>query len=1448
MRLQKLAVFAVAAVLLLIPAAALAGGSAEGKVVIGGTFALKGGEVLEGDLLVIGGAGDLDPGSSVEGDVVLVGGFLTADGVVQGDLVAVGGIVNLGSTALVEGDLIGVGAVVDRADGSRVLGQVDDRPWDGGLQIGPRGGVMMPPFVMSWPMPGMGWGFGWEPVTMAAWGLFRAMLMAGLAVVVAVIWPERASRTAGALVDQPVAAGGIGLLTFATALAVIVVLFLTICLSPFGLIAALLLGVAWAFGWVSLGLALGWRMTQTFRLDWSPTAQAAVGTLLVSIASPLFGLIPCVGLAVPAVLGLIGLGAVTQTRFGVATSSGNARWRPRTADPAAELTLLRVRAERFVARARRLAIIRAFPPMSFVHLHVHSEYSMLDGLSHVRDLVARAKELGMPGLAITDHGVMHGVVDFYREARQEGLRPIIGMEAYLAPRRMADRDPQLDGRAHHLVLLAENDAGYRNLIRLASAAQLDGFYYRPRIDHELLAAHSEGLIATSGCLSGEIPRALLEGRTQDARRWIDWHLEVFGRDRFFFEVQHHDIPELPEVNRQIVEESRRVGGRLVATNDVHYVRPEDWELQDVLLCIQTGSVRADPARMRMTDPSYYLRTPQEMAGLFGEIPESLSNTLEIAERCQVDLDFQGYRLPHFEVATGESPQAYLARLADTGLRRRFGPRADDPALRERLSYELDVIHRMGFDTYFLIVWDLCRFAREQQIWYNARGSAAGSIAAYCLEITLVDPLEHGLIFERFLNPGRISMPDIDLDFQDDQRHRVLEYAADKYGRDRVAQIITFGTLGARAAIRDVGRVMDIPLPEVDRVAKLVPNIPGKPSTLAEAIDTVAVLRDAYEEAPYLKEMIDTACRLEGVVRNAGTHAAGVIISDRPLLDYVPLHRPTKAADDSAPVTVVTQFGMDVLDSLGLLKVDILGLSTLTVMARACALIEARHGVRLDIHTIPLDDPETYALLGRGEVMGVFQVEGSGMRRYLMEMKPSRLANITAMVALFRPGPMEFIPDYIRRMHGEEQVRYRHERLAPILEETYGITVYQEQIMYTAMELAGYTAADADILRKAVAKKKAEALHQERDKFVRGAASREIPETDAHAIFDDWEAFARYGFNKGHAADYAVLCVETAYLKTHYPLEYMTALLSVFKGDTDRVALYIADCRRMGIAVLAPDLNTSGIDFEIESEAGRDVIRYGLSAVKNVGEGAVRAILEARTDGPFADLGDLARRADLRQVGRRAVECLVKVGALDRFGARTSLLEMVDRVLAVSVSHFRAAEVGQLSMFGGSTGVEEKIEVAPKVESDAVSRQKLQWEKELLGVYLAEHPLTRHWEDLRQVVSHSAAELAEVDHGQEVVVAGEVTAVRPHQTRTGKPMGFVTLEDLQGSIELVVFSRLWAEVAGWIAPRKIVVVKGRIRLRAGRPESAGRPADHRVLSDPAPSEHSRTIAGPVAIRA
>jgi len=1037
----------------------------------------------------------------------------------------------------------------------------------------------------------------------------------------------------------------------------------------------------------------------------------------------------------------------------------------------------------------------------------------------------------MDSIAITDHGTMFGVVDFYNAAIKEGVKPIIGLEAYLAPRGMGSRDPQLDKKATHLLLLAESQLGYENLLKIASTAQLEGYYYHPRVDHEFLAAHNQGLICTSGCMSAEVPRLIRQDNVEAARKQLDWYYEVFGKDNFFLELQEHELPELERINQTLLQLGPRYQARYVATNDVHYINPEDWRYQDIMLAIQTGSVLSDPNRMRMSSPTYYLRSPEEMARIFSAVPESISNTLLIADRCNVDLSFKGYHLPEFSVPGGQSAQQYLRSLCDAGMQRRYGDRALDEVYRKRLDYELGVIHDMGFDTYFLIVWDLCRYAREQGIWYNARGSAAGSIVAYTLDITLVDPIEHGLIFERFLNPGRISMPDIDLDFRDDRRAEMMEYTARRYGDDKVAQIITFGTLGARAAIRDVGRVLDIPLSEVDRVAKMVPNIPGKPLTIEKALEEVTEFKQAYNSTPFLKELIDTAKQVEGVVRNAGTHAAGVIITDKPIVDYIPLHRPTGQAAES-PVKTVTQFEMSVLDSLGLLKVDFLGLATLTIMARACDLIRQRHGVELNLDNIPTDDPATYELLGRGETAGVFQVEGTGMRRYLMQMKPKELANVIAMVALFRPGPMEFIPHYIQRMHGEEAVDYRHPLLEPIFKETYGYPVYQEQLMFAAMNLAGYTASEADDLRKAIAKKIPEKLQKHQQKFVDGAVNNHIDAVTARAIFDDWLEFARYGFNKSHAVDYGVIAVQTGYLKVHYPVEYMTALLSVSKNDTAKVAVYVADSRRMNIPVEAPDVNASAWDFSIEDcDDGPSVIRFGLGAVKNVGYAPVEAILKARAEGYFKDLNDFARRVDLRQVGKRALESLVKVGALDGFGSRTAVLESLDRILAVSGSHFRAVESGQMSLFGAHTGVEEEITLPP-VSLDISQREVLNWERELIGLYVSSHPLSPVMQDLQDVVTHFSGQLAEVQENEKVRVLGILTKVRHHQSKAGKPMAFATMEDLQGSVELVIFPRTWSKVASLVQIDRIVLVDGRVDNQGAEPK---------ILVDQVSTEFSQVIS-------
>jgi len=1055
--------------------------------------------------------------------------------------------------------------------------------------------------------------------------------------------------------------------------------------------------------------------------------------------------------------------------------------------------------------------------MSFVHLHVHSEYSLLDGFSNIKKLVTRAKELGMQSLALTDHGTMFGVIDFYNTAKEAGIKPIIGLEAYLAQRGMASRDPQFDKKSTHLLLLAENQIGYQNLLTIASAAQLKGFYYYPRVDHEFLEAHSQGLICTSGCMSAEVPRLIQDGNLEEARKRLDWYFDKFGNERFFLELQRHNIQELDQINKHLIELGRRYDAQFIATNDVHYIDQDDSKLQDILLAIQTGCLLSDPNRMRMTDNTYYLRTPKEMNLLFADVPKAIQNTLLISERCNVDLGFHGYHLPDFEVPEGFTAATYLRSLCEEGIQRRYGTQAEYPDTRQRLEYELSVIHEMGFDTYFLIVWDLCRFARSRGIWYNARGSAAGSIVAYTLDITLVDPIEHGLIFERFLNPGRISMPDVDLDFRDDCRAEMLEYTARKYGDDKVAQIITFGTLGARAAIRDVGRVMDVPLNEVDKIAKLIPNIPGKPVSIEEALLDIKEFKQYYEDTPYLRDLIDTANRMEGVVRSAGTHAAGVIIADKPVGEYVPLHRPTGSSAGDSPIKTVTQFEMNVLESLGLLKVDFLGLSTLTIMARSCDLIYKRHDVKLNLGNIPTKDPATYDLLGRGETAGVFQVEGSGMRRWLMQMKPNELKHVIAMVALFRPGPMDSIPGYIRRMHGEEKVEYRHPWLEDIFHETYGYPVYQEQLMFAAMKLAGYSASEADDLRKAISKKLRDSLEKHRAKFIEGAVKKSIEPETAAAIFDDWQEFARYGFNKSHAVDYGVIAVQTAYLKAHYPVEYMTALLSVSKNDAGKVALYSADCRRMGIPVEPPDVNVSDWDFVIEDcSDGSSVIRFGLGAVKNVGQGAVEAILLARKQGPFTGLNDFSKRVDLRQVGRRALECLTKVGALDSFGQRTSILDSLDRIMAISASHFRAIETGQMSLFGSCTGIAEEIEL-PRSRTEITHKEMLNWERELLGLYVSDHPLSNVINDLADIVTHYSGQLADAESEERVRLAGLVIRIRHHQTKSGQSMAFVALEDLQGEIELVIFPRTWAKVMGVIHIDDIVLVNGKVDNKGSEPK-------------------------------
>lgn len=1042
--------------------------------------------------------------------------------------------------------------------------------------------------------------------------------------------------------------------------------------------------------------------------------------------------------------------------------------------------------------------------MKFVHLHVHSHYSLLDGLGKIDELLDRTKELGMDALALTDHGVLYGAVEFYQKAKKRGIKPLIGCELYLTDGAMADRGPGTRENRYHLLAIAENNTGYRNLIQLVTRAHLEGFYYKPRIDKPTLAAFSEGLIGFSSCLSGEIPRAILAGNLERAKTLVREYQAIFGEQNFFLELQHHpNIPEQNRVNAILKTLSRELGVPLVATNDVHYVRAEDAEAQDILMCVQTGMRMDDEDRLTIKGDNFSLKDPTELAEAFADVPEALTNTANIAERCAWTLKLGTSILPHYEVPDGHTLESYVTELATQGLARRYGERADDPAVRDRLAYELSVIAKTGFASYFLIVQDFVNWAKERGIVVGpGRGSAAGSIVSYLLGITDIDPLAYNLLFERFLNPDRISMPDIDLDFADHRRDEVIQYVAERYGRDHVAQIITFGTMAARAAVRDTGRALGLSYSFCDQIAKLIPF----QLKLAQALEVVPELKELYENDEDAKRLLDAARKLEGVARHASTHACGVVITQQTLTEYVPLQRMSQ--DDQ---TIVTQYEMHAIEDLGLLKMDFLGLKNLTLIEHVLNAIEPR--AHLTIEDIPLDDPTTYRLLQEARTTGVFQLESQGMKRYLKDLKPTELEDIIAMVSLFRPGPMEFIPEFIDRKHGRKQISYWHPKLELILKNTYGIAIYQEQIMEIAKALAGYTPGEADTLRKAIGKKIKELLLSERTRFVEGCVANAIDRKLAERIFDYFEPFARYGFNRSHGACYALIGYWTAYLKTHYPAEFMAALMTSEEGDVERAAFLVAEARDMGIEVLAPDLNESGVHFTVVPNAGEPAVRFGLTAIKNVGENVVAEIIAERdARGAFRDLTDFIERIAHRDLNRKSLESLIKTGAMDCLGERKQLLENLETIQAFAKIQQRETANGQTSLFAELPDVP-FAKVRLKAAEPATKKERLTWERELLGMYVTEHPLTDYAPRLANMAT-PIRELGNARVGQSVRIGGIVASIQKILTKTGSPMLFVNLQDLTSQIEVLVFPSVLEKTANVWREENIIVAKGRLSNKEG----------------------------------
>ena len=1056
-------------------------------------------------------------------------------------------------------------------------------------------------------------------------------------------------------------------------------------------------------------------------------------------------------------------------------------------------------------------ILQAGYIIVFTHLHTHTEYSMLDGISRIPDLVGRTRELGMDAMSITDHGSLYGVVDFYSECKDAGIKPIIGCELYVAHGSRRDRTPN-ERTANHLVLIARDNTGYRNLLQLVTRSHLEGFHYRPRIDKELLHEHRQGLICLSGCPSAEVPILLADGNYDAAKEQVGWYRELFGENYFLELQQHAHIEQLPRINEGLIRLNRETGIPLLVTNDAHYVRQSDYQYQDVYICIQTGTNVQDDKRLRMEDSSYYIKSPAEMAALFPEFPQAVDITGEIAQQCNVSLGFGRMHLPRYPTPNNEDADAYLERLCWEGFNKRYG--YNNEAARARMEYELEVVRQTSFANYFLVVWDIISFVRRQQILFGVRGSAAASVVLYCLGITDVDPMAYNLVFERFLNFERKEMPDIDMDFQDDRRDEVLRYVIDRYGSDRVAQIITFGTMGPKAALRDVGRGLGMSYGDVDRIARMVPF---KSRTIADAMTANPEFMDTYQGDAVIQTLVDNAQALEGIVHHVSTHAAGVLIADEPLTETVPLQRPARG-DENSPV-MMTQYSMDPVAKLGLLKMDFLGLTNLTILDRTIKLIDQEKGIRIDLTRLGLDDPETYQLLGTGNTSDLFQLESAGMQRYIKELKPSDLGDIAAMIALYRPGPMEHIDRFIRSKHGQEKVSYPHPSLKDLLDETYGVIVYQDQVLHVLQNFAGYSLGEADTVRKAMGKKIPELMAEERDRFVDGAVKQGYTEEMGVDIFNLIEPFAGYAFNKAHSVSYGLISYWTAYFKTHYPLEYMASVLNCRLDQGDRYVASINECTRMGIEIGLPDVNDSGVLYSIDrsGDASRKdaKLRIGLAAIKTVGEAAVTPIVDEReARGPYSSISDFCQRVDVSGLNRRTLEGLAKAGAFDSLAPRAAVIGSLDRIWAVAQQETRNRNSGQFGMFNqeSDSGAGAPLLELDTSQPDYTPQEKAALEKEYLGVALSYNPLLALAACNPGDAYISVDQLGEDMLGSTVTLLGHISAVSERYTRDNRKFLRVDLAMVGGQVETMVWPDVLEKTEHVWQAGRIARTTGRLQIR------------------------------------